>query len=66
MDKIDAILFWISIINMLSIGYIIVKLRNIQIDITILWLQINTLVKTVAEKLGNLENNSYIHRDKDN
>ena len=65
MDKINAI-FWMSVINMLSIGYVIVKLRNIQIDITILWLQINTLVKTVAEKLGELTDNSYINRDKDN
>lgn len=65
MDKINAI-FWMSIINMLSVGYIIVKLRNIQIDITILWLQINTLVTTIAEKLGELTDNSYINRDKDN
>ncbi len=65
MDKITAI-YIMSIINMLSVGYIIVKIRNIQIDITILWLQINTLVTTIAEKLGELTDNSYIHRDKDN
>lgn len=65
MDKINAI-FWMSLINMLSIGYILFKVRILQIDIAVLWLQINTLVKTVAEKLGELTDNSYINRDKDN
>ena len=65
MDKIDAI-FWMSLINMLSIGYILFKVRILQIDIAVLWLQINTLVKTVAEKLGEITDNSYIHKNKDN